>query len=56
MDNINHCHHEQHLGVQAAFMKDVRSLTAVFEDWETLFLRKAKISWYLIPGITWTLL
>ena len=41
-DDLNHCHHEQHLGVQAAFMKDVRSLTAVFEEMRNPFLEESQ--------------
>ena len=54
--DINHSHHEEHLGVQAAFMKDVRSLTAVFEEMENPFLDESQDVMYLTPGISWTLM
>ena len=40
--DINHCHHEQHLGIQAAFLKGARSLTAVFEEMGNPFLEKSQ--------------
>lgn len=33
-----HFHHDQHPGVQAALLKDVRSLTAVFEKSQDLMV------------------
>jgi hypothetical protein len=36
------CHHEQQPGVQAAFLKDVRSLTAVVEEMGNPFLEESQ--------------
>ena len=38
----NDCHHEQFPGVQSTFMKDVRSLTAVFEEMGNPFLEESQ--------------
>ena len=38
----DHCHHEQHPGVQAAFQKDVKSLVAVIEEMGNPFLEKSE--------------
>ena len=40
--DINHRYYEQHLGVQAAFMKDVRLLTEVFKEMGNPILRKPR--------------
>ena len=40
--DIGHRHHEQHPGVQAAFIKDVRSLTAVVEEMGSPFLEETE--------------
>ena len=36
-----HDHHEHHLGIQAIFMKDVKSLTGVMEDMGDTFLEQS---------------
>ena len=36
--DIGHLHHDQKPGVQAAFMRDVRAVTAVFQEMGNLFL------------------
>ena len=40
--NTEHRHHEQHPGVQTAFLKDVKSLVAVIEEMGNPFLEKSE--------------
>ncbi len=40
-NNSDHRHHEQYASVQATFITEVRSLTAVIEDMESPFLEKS---------------
>jgi len=42
VDDTRNRHHEQHLGVQAAFLKDVRSFTAVLDEMGNPFLEESQ--------------
>ena len=46
--STEHRHHEQHPGVQTAFLKYVKSLVAVIEEMGNPFLEKSE---HLTPGI-----
>ena len=51
-----HLHHEQHPSVQAAFLKDVRLLIAVFEGVGNPFLEKIRDLMVLDQGVSWIVL
>ena len=40
--SLNHRHHEQHLGVQTSFLKEVKSLVAVIEEMGNPFLEQSQ--------------
>ena len=46
----SHHHHEQHPGVQATFIKDVRSLSAVVEEMVSPFLEESEDLLVLYTG------